>query len=346
MNEQFDDEPLENPPNINYYYDCYECGVIGNKKSKGFTHLMKLVLCGKNEKSIGIIKDILAKHPEELNKSNECQHSALDLACLNINNGCSNIEIVKLLLEQHTIDINRLCENQFLIFSFLLIYSLNINFEVFKLLLNHPTSKININSDCNTFDPNSKRNYLMLRICQAYDNSNYCQEIYKIIKYLLNRPDMDYNKTDDTSKDLFCYINEWCDDKCLKAYLNIHPERLCKLNDKELRYMTGKSIVIEYILNYTCFKNIDVCVKYFDYLDDFYPLQKYAYINLMKHTKYIIIDKLNDILYRPNNFKQLELNMLFDKKNGINICTESYKKLIWLYDLNTQEKIDNFIKKC
>ena len=66
MNNLFLNEPLETIPTLNRKYYCSPI-----VSSKGFTHLMKLVLCANNVKSITLIKNILLNNPDEVNKHNE-----------------------------------------------------------------------------------------------------------------------------------------------------------------------------------------------------------------------------------------------------------------------------------
>lgn len=76
-------------------------------QSTGLTHLMKLVLCAKyNDETTDIIGKIINDNPDEINKQCDSGWTALMIACRN-SNTCSNIEIVKVLLGEPNVDINK-----------------------------------------------------------------------------------------------------------------------------------------------------------------------------------------------------------------------------------------------
>lgn len=82
----------EPDPNIEYECDYF-------LKSKGFTHLMKLVLSvRKSPNAMLMIREIITNCPEELDKQNELGYSALMLAS-NYCEDISSIECVELLLK-------------------------------------------------------------------------------------------------------------------------------------------------------------------------------------------------------------------------------------------------------
>ena len=106
MNDQFKNEPLEKQPNPTKKY-C----ISPYSKSRGLTHLMKLVLCTKNNiESLNIIKGILGNESSDIDRQNTKECTALMIACRN-SNTVSNIETVKLLLEHPDIDVNK--QNKF-----------------------------------------------------------------------------------------------------------------------------------------------------------------------------------------------------------------------------------------
>lgn len=85
MDIQFTDLSV---PDLNVYY----CS--GNLKSRGFTHLMKLVMMTKTDPdAIAIINTIIKNNPEEIDKKNENGYTALMLTSVQ---GCTNV--VKILL--------------------------------------------------------------------------------------------------------------------------------------------------------------------------------------------------------------------------------------------------------
>lgn len=91
MNDQFTDLSIPDP-NKSYY--CYE-----RLLASGFTYLMKLVLCvNKFPEAIKLIEEIIQDHPEEINKVNTHEISALMLACGNCNTH-SNYLTIKLLID-------------------------------------------------------------------------------------------------------------------------------------------------------------------------------------------------------------------------------------------------------
>ena len=94
ISNQFDNEPLEEIPNIHeryYYNESYVCG--------GFTLLMKLVLLTrKYEEAKNIIRKLLNNNPDIINIKNGCGMTALMLAALNINN-CSTDDTIKILVD-------------------------------------------------------------------------------------------------------------------------------------------------------------------------------------------------------------------------------------------------------
>lgn len=93
MDNQFTDLLVPDIENNYHYFDNEIC------VCKGFTHLMKLVLCvNKYSDAIDIIKNIIAESPEEINKRNECGQSALWLASINSSTH-SNNNVIKLLID-------------------------------------------------------------------------------------------------------------------------------------------------------------------------------------------------------------------------------------------------------
>ena len=175
MENQFVDEALEKTPDIDIEYY-----VSHDVKSKGLTHLMKLVLCAKNnDECFEMIKKIIKNNPEEINRQCTKGWTPLAIACRN-NNTCSSIEVVRLLLDQSDIDINKqgyggqtalimACRN-------------SNNVETVKMLLSHPN-----------IDVNKQDNFGWTALMTACMNSSSAETV----KLLLGHPDMDVNKQDD-----------------------------------------------------------------------------------------------------------------------------------------------------
>lgn len=89
METQFTDLSVPDP-NIRYYFRK-------DMLSKGWTHLMKLVLMvNKYPDAILMIKEII-KDPNTINVQNNKEHTALMIACAN-SNGCSNNCVVRMLI--------------------------------------------------------------------------------------------------------------------------------------------------------------------------------------------------------------------------------------------------------
>ena len=142
MNDQFKNEPLEKQPDLNKLYYITPC-----MKSEGVTHLIKLVLCTKNNRDAHIIiKGIIENEQEEINKQSTEGWTALMIACRNSNTD-SSIETIKLLLECPNIDVNKQNNEGWTALMLACRYS-NIysNIETIKLLLE------NINTDINKQD--------------------------------------------------------------------------------------------------------------------------------------------------------------------------------------------------
>ena len=178
MNNQFKNEPLEEKPDINKSYYISKC-----TKSKDLTHLMKLVLCTRNnEKAFNIIKSITKDKSDEINKQNTKGCTTLILACRNSNTE-SNIETVKLLLEDPNIDINIHNNDGY---TALMVACRNSNtdsnIETVKLLLENP--KINVNKQTNN-------GWTALMIACNYSNT---RSNIETVKLLLDDPQVDINK--------------------------------------------------------------------------------------------------------------------------------------------------------
>ncbi len=93
-NNQFDDECISDVPSIEKEYYCREM-----VKSAGFTLLMKLVLLTKKKKkAIYLIRKILNKNPNTIDKKNDKGWTALMLAVRN-SNTCSTENTVKILID-------------------------------------------------------------------------------------------------------------------------------------------------------------------------------------------------------------------------------------------------------
>jgi len=178
MDNQFADEPLEEIPNIDKEYY-----VSPLTKSKGLTHLMKLVLCAKNnDRCLEMIKEIIKDDPDKINEKCEKGWTALLIACRNCSS-YSNIEVVKILSNYPNIDINE--QNYYGCTALMLAcgFSNNdSNIETIKLLLDHPDIDVNKHDD-DGWTP-------LMRACRISNTDSNIETV----KLLLDRSDIDVNK--------------------------------------------------------------------------------------------------------------------------------------------------------
>lgn len=192
---QFNNEPLDKIPDQDKeYFQSYFC------KSKGFTHLMKLVLCENDNNTIKLIENILNKSPDEINKQNEKGSTALMIICTHAHTDL-NLRVIKLLLNHQFIDINLTCH----IGCTALIHAAKnqgcYNNELIKLLLDHPKINVNIFSkyeysalDCIIGTKDFDRG-IVLSILKKINNYNYLDKYLK------------YSNFTDIENLQFIYIN-------------------------------------------------------------------------------------------------------------------------------------------
>jgi len=229
MENQFVDEPLDQKPDINreYYISPYT-------KSKGLTHLMKLVLCAKNnDECLEMIKKIVNNDPKEVGEYCAEGWTSLMIACRN-----GNIEIVKLLLDRSDIDININKQHNEGRTALMLAcrygnINSNSNLKTVKLLSSHPGIDVNKQD-------NSGWTALMWACSYGITDSNI-----EIFKLLLNHPDIDVNRQNNdkwTALTLACvYGNADSDVETVKLLLD-HPNI-----DIDMQNNNGGKAVIEKI---------------------------------------------------------------------------------------------------
>ena len=301
-----------------------------NRKSTTTNNTCLMTMCSKNkllENDIKIIKLLLNNSNININEVNKVGQTALMKLCSKQITE-ESFEIIKLLLNNQTIDINiktKIKEKTILIYMCMKEETNKNDIEIIKLLLRNPNINVNLKSSDNLT--------ALIILCNNY--FKFKQNI-TTIKLLLNHPNID-------AESALYYIYQKRNIELFDLF--IKEANICEI--KISNYIDSSSFLTKLIirnLDYKYFKNIYNYVSYINKIKDTYPFEKYSRINLVKSTKNILCDKMNEILYHPDSYKMQELNLKFDAKcNKFDI--KNYSKLINIYDLNTGDKLTNFIKK-
>ena len=370
MNNQFRNETLEEKPDLNksYLMSSYIM-------SKGFTHLMKLVLSVYyNSNALNIIKSIIKDEPEEINKQNTEKWTALMLACRNCNT-VSSIGTIKLLLKSPNIDVNKQDNDGWTALMMSCGYSNTYsNIEAVKLLLDHPDIDINKQD-------NKGRTALMIACKYSNIGSNM-----ETVKLLLEYPYIDVNKQDKNGNTAFMVafklksqelnkiiMDMGMNSKALGNKMNIYLKNKegvsiidmvpasnefiefiynnrIEINNSILKRIIEKDIIgtellIPHIfnpLNYGYEIMIEILKRHRDLKEIIY------YCNLHTIVKKEALSKIQiqkeELYYKPDNIIALcsEINFKLKFKNPAEVFNELNDKLKYIFDIKNEE---DMIKK-
>jgi len=377
MENQFADEPLEQEPDISKEY--YVSPIT---KSKGLTHLMKLVLCVKNnDNCVGMIKKIIDDDPKKINEQCDKGWTPLMIACRNSNTH-SSIEVVKLLLDHSNIDVNKqsnsgwtslmyACRNsstdsnietvELLLnrpdidvnkretdgWSALMMAATHScggsNVETVKLLLGHP--KINVN-DC------GNDGYTALMMACINVGSKDGSDI-KTVELLLDHPDIDINKYDnfDRSSINIGYICIDC--KIInKIYEKFIQNSNAFIDRKNMETIIDKSddsiidLLLSRLLNPLIFDR-QLMAKMILKCENVQKLIYYCnlHTNVKPNMLKKIYDHKEEIYGRPNNMIALcsEINFYLKFKDAGQVFEELDDKLKFIFDIKNESDMVNKI---